>query len=62
MTEIERALCTDYREIRRADICLLAIESYYRKTGDNGTAKEIYKFRQRYLNHFMVRIRNEQDE
>ena len=59
MTETERKLCTNYKEIRQADICLLAISSYYIKYGDKGEAHKIDKFRQKYLKPFMAIIKEE---
>ena len=59
MTEMERKLCTNFKEIRQADICLLAIESYYRRTDRENIARKVHKFRYDYLQHFMSIIKEE---
>jgi hypothetical protein len=61
MTDTERLLALDYKEIRRTDVNLLSMECYFRRMGDNKTARKIHDTRE-YLMGFMARIKEEQAE
>lgn len=61
MTDTERLLNLDYKEVRRTDINLLAIECYYRRNGDKKTARQIHDTREHLL-AFMGRIKEEKAE
>lgn len=59
MTDTERLLNLDYKEVRRTDINLLAVECYFRRNGDKKTARQIHDTREHLLG-FMGRIKEEQ--
>jgi hypothetical protein len=61
MTDTERLLNLDYKEVRRTDINLLAIECYFRRNGDKKTARQIHDTREHLLG-FMGRIKEEKAE
>ena len=61
MTDTERLINLEYKDVRRTDINLLAIECYYRRNGDKKTARQIHDTREKLLG-FMGRIKEEQAE